>query len=111
MKNILSLKLSLLTSFIFAASISYANDPQMASGAIIMSPLLTISGPFITTADSLNSEAYKVLIESKDDAATFIASEGQIRGARVLRAFELIRKVNPKLRNSDMELAEAILNL
>ncbi|UYL08094.1 DUF2388 domain-containing protein [Bdellovibrio sp. SKB1291214] len=105
------LKLSLLISFIFAASISFANDPKMASAAIIMSPLLTVSGPFITTADSLNSQAYKVLIDSKDDAAIFLASEGQIRGVKVLRAFELIRKVNPKLSNSDMELAEAILNL
>ncbi len=107
-------KLALLSAVVLTNSVSFANDPHSASAAIALSPVFTTSAPFYTTADAatgLRSQQLKVLIDSKDDAAAFIASEGQFRTIKVLRAFELIRKINPKLSNSDMELAQAILEL
>ena len=44
-----------------------------------------------------------------DDAAAFVASDGEWRGARLESALHYLRKTRPKLHVSDLELAEAIL--
>ena len=52
----------------------------------------------------------KIVLAAKDDAATFVASEGEIRGVRIEAAFERIRGVM-KEEYSDQQLANAILML
>ena len=51
----------------------------------------------------------KLLIAAHDDAAAFIASDGQLRGAQLESALIYLRRSQPKLHASDLELAQAIL--
>ncbi|WP_347903064.1 DUF2388 domain-containing protein [Pseudomonas purpurea] len=52
---------------------------------------------------------HKLLLAAQDDAAAFVASEGQLRGARLESALAYLRQTQPKLHASDLELAQAIL--
>ncbi|WP_095128246.1 DUF2388 domain-containing protein [Pseudomonas sp. Irchel s3h14] len=52
----------------------------------------------------------KIVLAAKDDAAAFVASEGEIRGARIEAAFKRIRgEITDQY--SDQQLATAILML
>ncbi|MFB4391098.1 MULTISPECIES: DUF2388 domain-containing protein [unclassified Pseudomonas] len=54
----------------------------------------------------------KVVQEARDDAASFVASRGDIRGAQLEAAFDTLRQRVPEARDaSDQVLAEAILAL
>jgi uncharacterized protein (TIGR02448 family) len=54
----------------------------------------------------------KVVIQAKDDAASYVASGGDIHGAQLDAAFDTLRAQLPEARNaSDQVLAEAILAL
>jgi len=63
------------------------------------------------TSDTTTSiRDMKVVIEARDDAASFVASEGAIRGAQLEAALGAIRERLPETREaSDLALAEAIL--
>lgn len=52
---------------------------------------------------------HKLLLAAQDDAAAFIASDGQLRGAQLESALAHLRHTHAKLRASDLELAQAIL--
>ena len=52
----------------------------------------------------------KVVLQARDDAASFVASEGRIRGARLEAAMRMLRERHADARvASDMQLAQAIL--
>lgn len=52
----------------------------------------------------------KVVLQARDDAASFVASQGRIRGARLEAALRHLRARDPDVRQaSDMQLARAIL--
>ncbi|ETK38925.1 Holliday junction resolvase [Pseudomonas fluorescens FH5] len=51
----------------------------------------------------------KLVLAARDDAAAFIATDGQWRGARLESALDSLRRTQPKLHASDLELAQAIL--
>ncbi|MEW5622725.1 DUF2388 domain-containing protein [Pseudomonas putida] len=54
----------------------------------------------------------KVVREAHDDAASFVASNGDIRGVQLEAAFNTLRERVPEARSaSDQVLAEAILAL
>jgi uncharacterized protein (TIGR02448 family) len=54
----------------------------------------------------------KVVLQAKDDAASYVASRGDIRGAQLEAAFDTLRNRVPEARSaSDQDLAEAILAL
>lgn len=54
----------------------------------------------------------KVVLRAREDAASFVASEGRIRGAQLEAALRHLREHDTARRNaSDMELARAILAL
>ncbi|CAI3786458.1 hypothetical protein AHFPHNDE_00088 [Pseudomonas sp. MM227] len=54
----------------------------------------------------------KVVLEARDDAASYVASQGNIRGAQLEAAFNALRERVPQARTaSDQDLAEAILAL
>ncbi|MEB0039217.1 MULTISPECIES: DUF2388 domain-containing protein [unclassified Pseudomonas] len=65
------------------------------------------------TSDSTTSTRdSKVVIQAKDDAASYVASKGDIRGVQLEAAFDTLRAHLPEARNaSDETLAEAILAL
>lgn len=51
----------------------------------------------------------KIVRAARDDAASFVASNGDIRGAKLESAFVHIRQQQPALQASDAQLAQAIL--
>jgi len=53
----------------------------------------------------------KVVLQARDDAASFVASNGAIRGANLESAFAYIRQQNPALNASDAQLAQAIATI
>ncbi|GIZ10594.1 DUF2388 domain-containing protein [Pseudomonas sp. NCCP-436] len=65
------------------------------------------------TSDTTTSlRDMKAVIQARDDAASFVASAGKIRGAQLEAALQAIRQQLPEAQNaSDLQLAEAILAL
>ena len=54
----------------------------------------------------------KAVVQARDDAASFVASAGEIRGAQLEAALQTIRQQLPQAQTaSDLQLAEAILAL
>lgn len=53
----------------------------------------------------------KLVRDARDDAARFVASNGEARGAQLEAALVHIRTQAPQLHASDLELASAILTL
>lgn len=54
----------------------------------------------------------KVVLQARDDAASFVASNGQIRGAQLQAALQLLRERDATARTAtDLQLAQAILAL
>lgn len=52
----------------------------------------------------------KVVLQARDDAASFVASDGRIRGAQLEAALRLLRERDGVARTaSDLQLAQAIL--
>ncbi|MDR6841060.1 DUF2388 domain-containing protein [Pseudoxanthomonas sacheonensis] len=95
---------------------------------ILICSLLALSAPALASsfagssagASSAGSSASsgstsgddKVVLRARDDAASFVASEGRIRGARLEAALRQLRERDPAARKaSDMQLAQAILAL
>ena len=53
-----------------------------------------------------------MVLQARDDAASFVASDGRIRGAQLEAALRHLRERNADAqRASDMQLAQAILAL
>ena len=52
---------------------------------------------------------HKLICAAQDDAAVFIASDGQQRGVQLETALQYLRQNQPKLSASDLELAQTIL--
>ncbi|MBF8162943.1 DUF2388 domain-containing protein [Ectopseudomonas hydrolytica] len=65
------------------------------------------------TSDTTTSlRDMKVVTQARDDAASFVASAGAIRGAQLEAALQTIRQQVPAAQSaSDLQLAEAILAL
>lgn len=53
----------------------------------------------------------KIVLAARQDAASFVGSAGQIRGAHLQAALQHIREQLPNLQADDLQLAEAILSL
>lgn len=53
----------------------------------------------------------KIVLAARDDAASFVASEGDIRGVKLESALDHIRHQAPQLKATDAQLAQAILTL
>ncbi|TDV59819.1 DUF2388 domain-containing protein [Pseudomonas sp. LP_7_YM] len=51
----------------------------------------------------------KIVLAARDDAASFVASQGDVRGSRLEGAFQHIREISPDLKATDEQLAQAIL--
>lgn len=64
------------------------------------------------TSDATSSVGNdKVVLDARDDAASFVASSGETRGVQLEAALRHIRTQLPELQATDMQLAEAILAL
>ena len=79
-----------------------ANAFDMTTQNVVLSGYVTskvTSAPF----------DHKLIRAAQDDAAVFIASDGQTRGAQLESALRYLRQNTPKLSASDLELAQIIL--
>lgn len=72
-------------------------------GASLMN---TVEGTSDLTS-SINDD--KLVLDARDDAARFVASNGAQRGARLQAALVHIRHQAPDIAATDLELAQAIL--
>lgn len=71
-----------------------------------------IGGSLVNTVEATSDATSgndKVILDARDDAASFVGSNGSIRGAYLEAALTHIREQQPELQASDMQLAEAIL--
>ena len=91
------------------ADVAQAQTVVQTSNIIVRAFGRTIAFTSDTTTSIRDS---KVVREAHDDAATFVASQGDIRGVQLEAAFSTLRDRVPEARNaSDQDLAEAILAL
>ncbi|NES08794.1 DUF2388 domain-containing protein [Pseudomonas laurentiana] len=68
-----------------------------------------ISSGATTASTYLTFRDHKLIVAAQDDAGSFVASEGSIRGPYLEAAIQKVRADNPGLDASDMDLANAIL--
>ena len=68
-----------------------------------------ISSGLTTASTYLTSRDDKLIVAIQEDASSFVASDGQLRGPYLEAALQQLREANPGLQASDMELASAIL--
>ncbi|MBI6602296.1 MULTISPECIES: DUF2388 domain-containing protein [Pseudomonas] len=69
----------------------------------------TVASAYATSKVTSAPFDRKVVMAAQDDAAAFVATDGQWRGARLESALDYLRHSQPKLNASDLELAKAIL--
>ncbi|WP_301151369.1 DUF2388 domain-containing protein [Metapseudomonas otitidis] len=68
-----------------------------------------ISSGATTASTYVTFKDHKLIIAAREDASSFVASDGQIRGPYLEAALRQVRADNPGLTASDEELASAIL--
>lgn len=77
----------------------------MADGVVrdILSSGATTASTYLTFKDN------KLVASAREDAGSFVASDGAIRGPHLEARLLQLREQQPQLQASDMELANAIL--
>ena len=99
-------------SLFFAAGVLSIASSAYASSFIGTSD--SIGASLVNTVDASSDATSsigddKVVLDARDDPASFVGSEGSIRGAHLEAAVTQIRHPLPNLEATDMQLAEAIL--
>ena len=96
--------------FLLIAALLALSVPAFASSFAGTSAGASSAGSSASSGSSSGDD--KMVLRARDDAASFVASEGRIRGARLEAALRQLRARDPAVRNaSDMQLAQAILAL
>ncbi|MEN2394842.1 DUF2388 domain-containing protein [Pseudomonas halotolerans] len=102
------IRLRLLSAAALLAVAAHAN----ASSFIVTTDSLV--GALKATSDATSDLTSsfrddKIVLAARDDAASFVASHGAIRGVKLESALDYIRQQAPQLNASDAQLAQAIL--
>ena len=96
------LRLLCAATLLTAAASAQATSLVVTTDAIV--------GALRATSDATSSlRDDKIVRAARDDAASFVATNGAIRGVKLESAFDTIRRVAPQLQASDAQLAQAIL--
>jgi uncharacterized protein (TIGR02448 family) len=92
-------------SLVILAALSLSSVPAVADNWVrdILSSGATTASIYLTFKDK------KLIVPAQDDASSYVASGGQIRGPYLEAALQRLRAEHPDLQASDMELASAIL--
>lgn len=99
-----------MTRSFFVAALLAISAPAFASSFAGTSAGASSAGSSASSGSTSGDD--KVVLRARDDAASFVASEGHIRGARLEAALRQLRERDPAARAaSDMQLAQAILAL
>ena len=94
----------------FLIILALAATPAAASSFAGSSAGSSAAGSSASSGSSSGDD--KVVRQARDDAASFVASAGEIRGAQLEAALQTIRQQLPQAQAaSDLQLAEAILAL
>ncbi|OHC39487.1 MAG: ribonucleotide reductase [Pseudomonadales bacterium RIFCSPLOWO2_02_FULL_63_210] len=93
-----------LNPLIFTVLVAFT-APTFADGVVrdILSSGATTASTYLTFKDD------KLIVPARDDASSYVASGGEIRGPYLEAALNRLRAEHPELQASDMELASAIL--
>ena len=90
------------------ASSAFASSFVVTTDTLVRATGMTSNA----TSDTTNSfRDDKIILEARDDAASFVASQGDIRGSHLEAALRHIRGKLPSLAANDMQLAQAILTI
>jgi len=68
-----------------------------------------LSSGATTGSTYLSFRHHKLIVAAQDDADSYVASNGSIKGPYLEAAMQQVRSENPGLKASDMDLANAIL--
>lgn len=68
-----------------------------------------ISSGATTASTYVTFKDHKLIVAAREDASSFVASDGAIRGPFLEAALKQVRADNPGIQASDEELATAIL--
>src|SRR5262245_31190716 len=103
--NRLTLTCALLACIAAGPAFAGASTAGSSAGA-------ATSGAGSSASSKTTSPDEKIVMQAKDDAASFVATDGRIRGAQLEAALRHLReKYSIAQHASDMQLAQAILAL
>jgi uncharacterized protein (TIGR02448 family) len=103
--NRLTLTCALLACAVAGPAFAGSSTAGSSAGA-------ATSGAGSSASSKTTSPDEKVVMQARTDAASFVASDGRIRGAQLEAALRYLRERNAAAqRASDMQLAQAILAL
>ena len=95
---------------LFCALLALSITPAMASSFAGSSAGASSAGSSGSSGSSSGDD--KLVLQARDDAASFVASNGVIRGAQLQAALQVLRERDADARAaSDLQLAQAILAL
>jgi uncharacterized protein (TIGR02448 family) len=107
-RSFIMIRLRLLSAAALLAVAAHSN----ASSFIVTTDSLV--GALKATSDATSDITSsfrddKIVLAARDDAASFVATNGAIRGVKLESALDYIRQQAPQLNASDAQLAQAIL--
>lgn len=97
----------ILTGAALLLSAGVQASSLIASTDVVLGGLTRALGASSNATSSLADN--KLVQAARDDAAQFLATDGEARGVRLEAALQFIREQAPSLQASDAQLAEAIL--
>lgn len=98
----------MIRSFAVCALLALSLSPAFASSFAGTSAGASSAGTSGSSGSTSGDD--KIVLQARDDAAGFIASDGRIRGAQLEAALRVLRERDAAAREaSDMQLAQAIL--
>lgn len=97
-----------LSSLLIAISTACSVWASQAQALDTTTQSLVITG-YVTSKVTTAPFDRKLIVAARDDAAAFVASDGELEGAQLESAMLALRQAQPKLSASDLELAQAIL--
>ncbi|WP_268798616.1 DUF2388 domain-containing protein [Pseudomonas huanghezhanensis] len=95
-----------------AAALLIAATSASASSFYVTTDTLVRAIDASSNATSNISSSFKddkIVLAARDDAASFVATKGDIRSAQLEGAFQHIRATSPQINATDAQLAQAIL--
>jgi len=104
--------LILLSSFVAMPAFASICGEEMGCHVISAPTTLTFF-PVISTSEifGVDTGYMKLIMAAREDAAYFVASEGEVRTAKMEEVLQVIRLGNPQGQASDYEIAQALLGL
>lgn len=95
----------------FVSLFGLATGANASSFVVTTDTLVDALAATIDTTSNATSSVVdnKVVLAARDDAASFVASAGAVRGAHLENALQHIRERMPSLQADDAQLAQAIL--